>query len=101
MTVETDDDRGAMLEDFGLEATYTPNGGSPTLIPVIFDKEYIGVDATGEVVVESRHPKAIALSSDVSNADHEATLEIDSVTYNIVGAHSDAQGMTELILEVN
>ena len=101
MTVETDEERGAMLEDFGLEATYTPNGGSPVLIPVIFDKEYIGVDATGEVVVESRNPKAIALSRDVTDADHEATLEIDSVVYNVVGVHPDGQGMTELILEVN
>ena len=101
MTVETDEEREAMLEDFGLEATYTPSGGSPVLIPVIFDKEYIGVDATGEVVVESRHPKAIALSSDVSDADHEATLEIDSVVYSVVGVHPDGQGMTELILEVN
>ena len=101
MTVETDEEREAMLEDFGLEATYTPSGGSPVLIPVIFDKEDIGVDATGEVVVESRHPKAIALSSDVSNADHEATLEIDSVVYSVVGVHLDGQGMTELILEVN
>ena len=101
MSVETDVERRSLLADFGVVATYTPSGGAPPPITVLFAKAYIGVDATGEVVVESSNPKATALTSDVPTADHAATLVIDSVIYNVVGVQPDGQGMTELILEVN
>ena len=101
MAVETDTERTALLADFGVSATYTPDGGSPSPITVIFDKPYVGVDAAGEVVVESTNPTCLCRTSDVSDADHAATIEVDSVTYNVVGVQPDGTGFTILELQVD
>lgn len=101
MTVETDTERRAMISDFGQSATYTPSGGPSTEINVLFDHEYLGVDATGGVVVESVHPTVLALTSDVPNAAHGESVVIGPEVYYIVGVQPDGQGMTQLILEVN
>ena len=101
MTVETDIERRAMLRDFGQSSTYTPAGGPAVEITVLFDREYLGVDATGGVVVESIHPTILALTSDVPNAAHGESLVIGPEVYYIVGVQADGQGMTQLILEIN
>lgn len=99
MAVETDTERTVLLSDFGVSATYTADGGSPTTITVIFDKEYVGVDANGQVSVESNNPMVICKASDVSDADHAATLAISGTTYNVVGVQPDGTGFTILMLE--
>lgn len=101
MAIETDVERALMLSDFGVSATYTADGGSPSSIKVLFDKPYVGVSQGGEVLVESANPTAFCKTSDVSDADHAATLEVSGVTYNVVGVQPDAEGMTLLELEVN
>ncbi len=101
MAIETDTERTALLADFGVSATYTPDGGSPASITVIFDKPYLGVGENGEVVVESTNPTCICRTIDVSDADHAATIVIDSVTYNVVGVQPDGTGFTILELQVN
>ena len=47
MAVETNDDRTALLADFGVSATYTPTGGSASTITGIFDNDVQEVDAGG------------------------------------------------------
>lgn len=101
MAIETDTERTALLADFGENATYTPDGGSPASIMVIFDKPYVGVDTNGEVVVESTRPTATCKTSDVSDADHAATLAISGTTYNVVNVQPDGDGLTVLELQVN
>jgi hypothetical protein len=101
MAIETDVERTAMLSDFGVPGTYTPDGGSPTEITVLFDKPYIGVGSGGEVVVESSNPTAYCKTTDVSDADHAATLVINSTTYNVVGVQPDGDGLTLLELQVD
>ena len=101
MTVETDVERQVMMRDFGESATYTPAGGPSVDITVLFDHEYLNVDATGGVVVESVHPTVLARTSDVPNAAHGESLVIGPEVYYIVGVQPDGQGMTQLILEIN
>ena len=101
MTVETDTERRLMIQDFGQSVTYTPSGGPSKEITVLFDHEYLGVDATGGVLVESVHPTILALTSDVPNAAHGESLVIGPEVYYIVGVQPDGQGMTQLILEIN
>jgi hypothetical protein len=101
MAVETDTERTVLLADFGVTGSYTADGESAVSITVIFDKPYIGVGENGEVVVEQSNPTCLCRASDVSNADHAATIVIESVTYNVVGVQPDGTGFTILELQVN
>lgn len=88
-----------MLNDFGVSATYTAEGESAVTITVIFDMPYVGVDADGRVAVESNNPFCTARTSDVSNANHAATIVISGTTYNVIGVQPDGTGFTVLELE--
>ena len=99
MAVETDTERTILLKDFGVLAAYTADGANPVNIMVVFDEPYIGLDAGGQVTVESQTPTALCRSSDVSNADHAATIVISGTTYNVVGVQPDGTGFTILALE--
>jgi hypothetical protein len=101
MTIETDTERQAMIRDFGQSVTYTPSGGPSKEVTVLFDHAYLGVDATGGVLVESVHPTVLALTSDVPTAGHGESLVIGPELYYIVGVQADGLGMTQLILEIN
>lgn len=90
--------------DFGVEATYTPSGGSASTINVIFDKPFNSVPLdTGEVDVESNTPTALCISSDISSVAHGDALVVSSTTYSVIGIQESAgsgfQNSTLLILE--
>jgi len=104
--IEVADDLNVFFnsEDFGASATYTPEGGSASIITVLFDKPFNSVPMeTGEVDVESNTPTALCKTSDVSSAAHGDALVVNSTTYHIVGVQADSgsgyQGTTLLILE--
>ena len=99
MAIENDAERTALLADFGVTATYTAEGAGAVSITVIYDEPYLGVDPDGAVVVESKNPTCLAKTTDVSAANHAATLVIASVTYNVVGVQHDGTGVTILELE--
>ena len=86
--------------DFATEATYTVQGGSASTINVVFDKEFLDVDANGEVGLASTDPRAFCLTSDVSSASNGDTIVIDSVTYKVRIVEPDgSSGITILVLE--
>ena len=99
MTVETDTERAILLKDFGILSAYTADGEDPINITVIFDEPYIGLDANGQVSVESQTPTVLCRASDVSNATHAASIVISGITYNVVGVQPDGTGFTMLALE--
>ena len=99
MAVETDTERTVLLNDFGVSSTYTAEGEDAATITVIFDEPYVGVDPDGRVAVESKNPTCLARASDVSDANHAATIVISGTTYNVVGVQPDGTGFTELELE--
>ena len=96
--VETADDRLIMLSDFGVDATYTPDGGSPSVIKTIFLNEYYSVDA-GTVGMEMSQPIAVIRTADAPNLAHNDTFVISAVTYKAVNVRPDGTGMTEVALE--
>jgi hypothetical protein len=96
--VETADDRLIMLSDFGVDATYTPDGGSPSTIKTIFLNEYYSVDA-GTVGMEMSQPIAVIRTADAPNLAHNDTFVISAVTYKAVNVRPDGTGMTEVALE--
>jgi hypothetical protein len=92
-----------LTDDFGIAATYTPDGGSASTINVLFDNPFNSVPLEGERDIESNTPTALAVSSDVSSVAHGDVIVINSITYHIVGVQKDSgsgyQGTTLLVLE--
>jgi len=106
MTVESTSDLSDFFVtgDFGVSASYTPNGGSTATINVLFDNPFNSVPMeTGERDVESNTPTALAMSSDVASVAHNDAIVISGITYAIVGVQKDSgsgyQGTTLLVLE--
>ena len=105
MTVESASDLSDffLTDDFGIAATYTPDGGSASTINVLFDNPFNSVPLDGERDIESNTPTALAVSSDVSSVAHGDAIVINSITYHIVGVQKDSgsgyQGTTLLVLE--
>ena len=89
--------------DFGASAIYTPEGGSASIITVLFDKPFNSVPMDGESDIESNTPTALCKTSDVSSVAHGDALVVNSTTYSVVGVQADFgsgyQGTTLLILE--
>lgn len=98
MAVETAGDRAAMLADFGVDSTYTPDGGSPITVKVIFLNEYYSVEA-GNVGMEMSQPIAVLRSADAPNLAHNDTFLIEGITYKSVNVRPDGTGMTEVAME--
>lgn len=90
MTIETDADRLAMLEDWD---TLTAPGGD---ITCVFDDAYVDV-----LEVASHSPAAHCLSSDVTakSVATGVTVTVNSVNYTVRNIQPDGTGMSVLILE--
>lgn len=99
MAVETNDDRTALLADFGVSATYTPTGGSASTITGIFDNDVQEVDAGGTATFAVEIPRFLCRTLDTSTAAEGDSIVIDAVTYSVLSVFRDGQGMTELRLE--
>lgn len=81
-------------DDFGVAATY-----SGATIYGHFDNETVPLDAGGTALVHQEQPRFKCRTSDVSSVASNDTIEIDSVTYNIVAWIHDGTGVTDLHLE--
>ena len=90
MSVESDNDRLAMLSDFGVDAEI---GGK--VITVIFDDEWI--DANG---VSSQAPVATARKSDVDGFVKDEKIYLNKTNYTFAESpHDDGQGMVHIVLQ--
>jgi len=83
--------------DFAQSATYTPSGGSPSTITVIYDNEYISSIMDG-VEVENTNPIVMCRTSDVVNAKHGDTITVNSIAYKIINIKPDGTGITTIEL---
>jgi|DEB0MinimDraft_3_1074331.scaffolds.fasta_scaffold50375_3 hypothetical protein len=101
MAVETADDRAYMLniDDWGVAATYTPAGGSPSTVNGIFDNDIVEVDAGGGVPMAVRQPRFVCREADISSAADGDAITISAVNYTIRVVDHDGTGMTTLTLE--
>lgn len=102
MTLETDADRLAMLDedDHGTTATYTPDGGSASTINGIFDNEFFEAVSEGVIAVEGSQPRFICRTIDAPIAGTGDTLvvPVGGTSYDVVGVEPDGTGMTTLLL---
>ena len=88
-------------DDFGVAASYTPQGGSATTINGIFDNEYFEADAGGTIGIAIQQPRFVCQTSDVSSAREGDAITINSVAHTIRIVQDDGTGVTTLVLEQN
>jgi hypothetical protein len=98
MPVETADDRAILLNDFGVDATYTHNGDSSE-IKGILDNEFEEVEIGGSVPFAMQRPRFHCRTNDVIDAVNGDTLVIGGITYYVRVVMPDGTGMTEIQLE--
>lgn len=104
MTVESAADRLAFLnvDDFGVEATYTPAGDAavPAIVG-IFNDPHLSV-AMDHVNVSDSTPTFTCRSADLPGAaaggDSGDRLIVDGVTYSVTDLQPDGTGITIIIL---
>ena len=63
------------------------------------NKEYFAIDPGFGTEVEGAQPVATGRSSDMTNVEIGDTIQISSITYNIVSVQPDGTGVTALVLE--
>ena len=94
----TDLDSFFDTDSHGTSVTYTPAGGSPSSINVIFNNEFNLVDV-GEVGVESTIPVITCKTTDVASIEQGDDFTINSTNYKAVIVRPDGTGVTEVQLE--
>lgn len=101
MAVENDDTLAFFLStnDFAVDATYTPVGGSATTVSGIYDDPYLAASAGGMVEFTATSPTFLAKTSDFTGATYGASLVVSGKTYAVVEVMPDGTGMTTLMLE--
>lgn len=99
MSIEIIDDFFS-TDDFAVVATYTPSGGQPKSINVIYDNDYVASLMEG-IEVENTSPAVLCKTSDILNVKHGDTLVVNSITYKIIEVKPDGTGITTLILSLH
>lgn len=99
MSVETAADRAAMLDEWGVDATYTPQGGEATTVHGIFDNAYQGEDVGADAEVATSLPRFLGSEEDLADADEDDLLTVNGVNYIVRVAMPDGTGMVELAIE--
>jgi len=103
MAVEDDDDRLALLADFGQVALLAPKAtpANITTITGIFDNKFIEAGGFGiERPLESREPVINCRTSDVSTFVRGDLLETGGINYTMETFEQDGTGFTNIILQV-
>jgi hypothetical protein len=101
MTVESAADRLAMLNDFGIDAIYTPvGGGAASTVKGIFDNEHMVAEGD-PASAATRMPRFQCREADLTlNGKEGDALVIGSIAYHVKSEPvSDGAGMTTLWLE--
>lgn len=109
MAVESANDLLIMLSDFGVNVTFTPDGGSPTTVKVIMDQEYYEVP--GDTVgINSTQPVLYGRAIDIKTAAYGDQFDVPAITdlngnviknaasYKATSVQPDNQGMVAIAL---
>lgn len=109
MAVESANDLLIMLTDFGVNVTYTPDGGSPVTVRVIMDQEYYEV--SGDTVgINSTQPVLYGRAIELRNASYGDQFDVPAITdldgnviknaasYKATSVQPDNQGLVAIAL---
>lgn len=82
---------------FTMTATYTGSGAAAKSITIIFDAPFQLTSAQG-IEYQNAEPQCLCRTSDVSDANDQATILINTITYKVREVQPDGTGITRLIL---
>jgi hypothetical protein len=82
---------------FAETVTYTASGGQPVSIKVQFEDPYQLTSAQG-IEYQNSNPNCLCKTSDVANANDEAMIVRNGITYYVKEVQPDGTGITRLIL---
>ncbi len=98
MAVETAADRLVMLSDFGIDVSYTLQGGVAETYKAINDNDYEAVEAGGSVAFAVSRPRLTMRTADIPTAAEGDAVAYGGDTYTVHVVMADGTGITELIL---
>jgi hypothetical protein len=94
-----DKDLKIFFTDFALMATYIPQGGTPSSIPVVIETTYqVAVDIDGFAGVSGYKIIVEAKTADVHNVRVNDTIIINDKTYYITEIQQTDFGTTKLTI---
>ena len=85
-----------LVDKFGRDFTWTPDGGSPVTVRGILDHNYM--DATGGVGIQTAHASVMVVADDVSGIDTGDAWADGGTNYLISGLEPDGEGVIDIIL---
>jgi len=89
-----------LTDEHATAAIFTETTSSKvTNVNVIFNNDFVGIEAGGTVVVESADPVLYYESSKISGISYGDTFEFNSLTYLVRGIEPDGTGVTLVRLE--
>jgi hypothetical protein len=101
MAVETEDDRGAYLADFGVGVTWTRASVAQTFLG-IFDRPSTMVDGLGEVMAIDRDASLLVIEADLpagAAEDDPVAVEGESQAFACKNIRRDGQGFAVIDLK--
>ena len=101
MAVESAADRLAFLnpDEFGVEASYTLDGGPAVTINAIFDAEHT-LAGIGDIDAATVEPQAVVRTADLPEGHGDGdTFTLNGTAYTVRFPEPDGTGMTVLRLE--
>lgn len=87
------------VDDFAVEATYTPAGGDPVTVQGIFDAPQATRNASNLLDVTIPSPQFVCPTADVMGVSEGDALEVSGTDYTIRVVLTDGTGVTTLVLE--
>ena len=97
--LEQPTDNFFLTDEHATAAIFTDSSSRVTNVDVIFNNDFVGIDAGGTVVVESADPVIYFETSKISSIAHGDTFELNSLTFIVRGIEHDGTGVTLVRLE--
>jgi hypothetical protein len=97
MAASFDNVNANAIETFGIDATYTPDGGDPQTLRIVFD--YVYFQTEGEIGIQARQASAGIKEADAPNIKTGETIVAETKTFTIAQVRPDGAGWIELDLQ--
>lgn len=96
MAVSYDRLNQAVRDKFGIDATYTPDGGSPRTVKGVMERDYFS--ETGGIGIQTEALVFQVVDADVPELAVGDGFVLLATAYTVVEVKPDFHGMTDIVL---